>query len=227
MFKQTINLLPSEFRKVYIPFDSIKLFKTVGFSLLFVVLISVVLAYLNYSVKNKLVLAEQQNKQSKIALDEFQANNAKISLDDTIVIRIEKYEEMLRQRQAFLKRLNGENFGNTNGFSEYLLALGRQKFNNIWIETLQIEGEASAFGIKGKAVTPTDITLFLTKLQQEPAMDGIVFENLKIKRQPTEKGDFVGFEISYGSFTGFDDANSRPALNAALAKANLPSINMK
>ena len=221
MFEQTLNLLPPEYKKVHIPFDSGKVIKIVVASFSLIALIGAGLGISEYSLRQELAVTQEAHQASKMALDQFKAMNTKKALDETIAVRIEKYEEMLRQRQTFLKRLNDENFGNTRGFSEYLLAMARQKFPNIWIEELVIQGEASAFGIKGKAVSPTDITFFLTSLQKEPALDGITFDDLTLSRQPDPKGDFVSFNISYGAFSGFASTTSS-ALNFALADAYLP-----
>lgn len=202
MFEQTLNLLPQKYRKVHVPFGYKKVIAVTLGSTGVALLSLGFVGFLEYRANQELEQYTQQQQAANLALDEFRAQNSRESLDETIAVRIQKYEDLLRLRQNFLKRINGENFGNTRGFSEYLLALARQKFPEIWIEELVIQGDAKAFGLKGKAVNPTHITELLKSLQAEPAMNGIVFDDLTLTREIHPKGDFVSFSISYGDFSG-------------------------
>lgn len=225
MFDQSLNLLPQRFRKVHVAFDAYKIIAVISVSIVLTLAVSGGIAFTNYQLNQELLAAEEETKAINQKIQDFKAKNSKNTLDETIAVRINKYEKMLRQRQTFLQKLNGENFGNTEGFSEYLLALARKKLPNIWIEELAIQGDAKAFGIKGKAVLPTDITVYLQSLQEEPAMDGIVFEDLNLARESHPKGNFVLFSISYGTFSG--GAGFDTGLSKALANAGLPNVSRR
>lgn len=198
MVDQQIDLLPKKYRKVIIKFGHEKVFAVGGLSLVLVVVACALVAYMDALLSTEVEFARGQNQEIALVLDEYRTNNSKKVLDETTAVRIQKYEGLLRQRQHFLQKLDGEAFGNTRGFSEYLLALSRQKFPNIWIENLVIGGNGEAFRIQGKSVSPADITVYLKSLQNEPAMNGIVFDDLELKREPHPKGDFVTFTVSYG-----------------------------
>jgi len=222
MAEQILNLLPHKFRKVHVPFDHRQIIAAIVGT--FVVIGTGVagLAFFDARLDTQLSAAQDHNTQMVQAVDEFKANNSKKTLDETMAVRISKYEDTLRQRQNFLKKLNGESFGNTRGFTEYLLALSRQKFPDIWIEELLIVGEARIFSMKGKAVQPTDIPLYLQSLQSEPAMRGIIFDDLTLDRQKQPEGDFVSFSISFGGTGGLGLGNNK--VSRILSDLNVPEF---
>lgn len=208
MPEQRIDLLPKKYRKVVIQFGHQKVLMLTGLSTLLVCAISGFVAYLDVQLAREIEFARGQGSEIALVLDEYRTNNSKKVLDETIAVRIQKYENLLRQRQHFLRKLDGESFGNTQGFSEYLLALSRQKFPNIWIEDLIISGNGEGFSIKGKSVSPADITVYLKSLQDEPAMNGIIFDNLELSREAHPKGDFITFTVSYGDVKSIQDTGS-------------------
>ena len=95
----------------------------------------------------------------------------------------------LAEAQAQLKALHdvegvlqGGALGNTNGYAEYFRAFARQNVSGLWLTGLNIVGAGKNIGVQGRAMQPTMIPNYISRLTAEQIMRGKTFANLRIDR---------------------------------------------
>jgi len=211
--------MPSQYKKVVIPFSLKTIILLNCASIGVIALMSGILFYSQHSYDNKLSAKQDAFALKVQAINDFSANNMKPSLDKTLALRVSRYETVLHNRQKFFDKMNSESFGFTTGFSEYLQAFSRQNFPQIWLDSVSIKGGSEAMTITGLAVNSYDIPAYLEKLQAEPIFNGILFDNLTLDRQKLDKGDFIKFRLNYGDIQGGATASRRNNSNRPLASS--------
>jgi hypothetical protein len=90
----------------------------------------------------------------------------------------------LHRIAAVLER--GE-LGNTEGYSEYLRALARQRVDGVWLTGLAIGAAGSEVNVRGRALDASLIPGYLAQLTREPVLQGKAFGSMQITRaQPLQ-----------------------------------------
>ncbi|MFZ5555175.1 MAG: PilN domain-containing protein [Pseudomonadota bacterium] len=118
---------------------------------------------------------------------------------------IKSAETRLRQYREAVSVLKSGDFGNTEGYSEFLRALARQSVGGLWLTGFAIEGKGSAVALAGCATRAELVPVYLQRLNAEPAMNGVRFSGLEISQpKGTDPGkDAVPFlEFSLRSAGG-------------------------
>lgn len=99
----------------------------------------------------------------------------------------------LRQVSGVLER--GE-FGNTQGYSAYFKALARQHVEGLWLTSVAIMDAGNQIAVRGRALDPALLPVYLGKLKHEPVMQGKVFGSLQIAQAaPVKSVDKDGKEF--------------------------------
>jgi hypothetical protein len=78
--------------------------------------------------------------------------------------------------------LQGGALGNTSGYAEYFRAFARQNVSGLWLTGLTIVGAGNDIGVQGRAMQPTMIPSYVSRLTAEKVMHGKTFASLKIDR---------------------------------------------
>lgn len=90
----------------------------------------------------------------------------------------------LHRIAAVLER--GE-LGNTEGYSEYLRALARQRVDGVWLTGLAIGGAGSDVSVRGRALDASLIPGYLAQLTREKVLQGKAFGSMQITQaQPVQ-----------------------------------------
>lgn len=93
--------------------------------------------------------------------------------------------ESLRRRE-FMQRqlrdvLNGTASSASLGYSDFLMALGRQSQGGVWITGLKVKGDGADVELKGRMTNPAALPLYLRKLEQEDRFKGRRFAQLELR----------------------------------------------
>lgn len=72
--------------------------------------------------------------------------------------------------------------GDRAGYAEYFRAFARQNVNGLWLTGLTIEGAGNGIALQGKAMQPTLIPSYITRLTSEKVLRGRTFASLQIAR---------------------------------------------
>ena len=98
----------------------------------------------------------------------------------------------LRHVSGVLQR--GE-LGDTNGFAGYFQAFARQAVPGLWLTGVSIEGKD--IGLKGRTLDPALVPGYITRLTQEPLLQGKSFASLQIgQAAPISTTDAQGKQAS-------------------------------
>jgi len=103
--------------------------------------------------------------------------------------RREELEQELRRlnatlldQQRLIQVLRDEPLGNTDGFSPYLAALGRQRTTELWLTELAINGGSGAIELAGRSTRPELVPEYLQRLGRETQLVGQLFDRFEIER---------------------------------------------
>jgi hypothetical protein len=84
----------------------------------------------------------------------------------------------------------------TTGFAARLEALGRRQLDGVWLHSIVLGSGEGRLAMRGAAVDPRLIPIYLAALAEEHALDGVRFDTLAIRRaKPDEAPAQLLFEI--------------------------------
>jgi MSHA biogenesis protein MshI len=107
---------------------------------------------------------------------------------------LQRLNAQLVTQQRLIDVLRDQPLGDTNGFSGYLAALGRQHTSQLWLTDFAINGGANALELGGRSLRAELVPEYLQRLGREPAMSGQRFDRLEIERD--EQSGEVKFRVS-------------------------------
>ena len=116
----------------------------------------------------------------------------------------------LRERVRGL--LNRGIFANTQGFSGYFTAFGRQHVPGVWLTSMQITGAADELMLSGRSQVPELVPRYLQRLSQEKQLAGIEFQSFQMNR-PKDHARYVEFTVRTGTSAAgrHHDGDTAPA----------------
>lgn len=129
---------------------------------------------------NKGLLAEQ-NKLANLNAD-ISRQHAGLTLEQ----EIKKLSDELIAQREIINTLKSGVIGNTQGYSQYMLAYARQIVSGLWLTGFSIEGDATQMSISGAALTPELVPGFIMRLNHETVMRGKTFTALQMQLPKVE-----------------------------------------
>ena len=178
---QQINLFNPIFLKQEKHFSALTMAQGLGIILLASLLLT---AYASFqlaklqndraSVGNQLQLA--QNQLAKVT-----AAYATKQKDPGLDAKVQRKQAEVQSLQQVSDLLEKGQFGNTSGYADYMTAFARQIGNGIWLTGFTIQGAGSDIAIKGNALRPELVPLYLSRLKTEPVMQGASFSTLEMQ----------------------------------------------
>lgn len=85
-------------------------------------------------------------------------------------------------KQRLIQALFGRSIGNTSGFSAYLEGLARRRAQGMWLTGISFKDGAANMTIKGSALRPELVPVFIQQLSREKPFSGIEFRNFFMER---------------------------------------------
>lgn len=117
-----------------------------------------------------------------------------------------KQAESAASAQAeILETLKSGVLGNTEGYSEYLIAFARQSMSGLWLTGFVIKGDGVDMSLSGAALNPQLVPSYIRRLGKEPVMQGRTFSSLRIQLPPpasAQPGGYVEFQMQSGEMRG-------------------------
>jgi hypothetical protein len=203
---QQINLYNPLFLKQEKHFSARTMLQAVG-------LIALGLAALYVYALVETRAAQRAADQQRIQLDTQQEQMAKLAtkiaaqtVSRALEAQIARAEEEVKARRTTLEVLGTGELGNTNGFSDFLAAFGRQALPGVWLTGFTIADSGNELVVLGRALRPELVPAYLRGLNQEPMMRGRRITQMKLSarsaaRAPAgveqkEPERFVEFELT-------------------------------
>jgi hypothetical protein len=186
---QQINLFNPIFLKQKKVFSSIAMAEALG------LLLAGALALAWYGQRNVAALQRDASAGAQ-QLVRKQARLAKVSAEFAPRQRNRELEAELAQAEAELGAMRGVSgvlergeLGNTEGYAEYFRALARQNLRGLWLTGVSIGAAGHEIGVKGRALDPTLVPAYLSRLAHERIMQGKTFGSLQIGQAEPNKND--------------------------------------
>lgn len=134
---------------------------------------------------------------------------------------VARVEAEVKARRALLGSLQGGELGNTEGFSQYFAAFGRNPMHGVWLTGFSVGDSGNELKIRGRVLHPDLVPAYLKALNVEDVMRGRQVTDLKLvardeslaRRGAATAGAVTGPE----RFVEFD--LSAPLKNAEAASA--------
>ena len=186
---QQINLFNPIFRKQKKYFSANTMAQALG--LIFAGAMLVV-AYAHYQSRHQLTQSHMAALQLKATQAQLTQLNAEFGIrqkSKALEEKIQKTEAENRALQQVFETLEKGEFGNTQGYSEYLRAFSRQIANGIWLTGFNIQGAGAEIGLQGRTLRPELVPAYIKRLGQEAVMQGKSFATLEMQVPRVEPGN--------------------------------------
>ena len=95
---------------------------------------------------------------------------------------ISRVEGMIKAQQDVVSILEGGNFGNSQGYSRFLIAFARQRTSGLWLTGFTVNGTGEELSIRGRVLRADLVAQYIRQLSQEAAMRGHVIAELNLTR---------------------------------------------
>lgn len=100
--------------------------------------------------------------------------------DPTLAAQLAEAQQQHASLQHVAQVIERGDLGNTHGYAEYFRALARQSVDGLWLTGVSIGGAGRDIGVQGRALDPAMVPGFLTRLRNEPVMQGKAVGSLQI-----------------------------------------------
>lgn len=138
----------------------------------------------------------------------FQANEMEASVellrqkvkrivrDEQLVATNKKLKRQLSQRQSLVQLLSSSISRGNSGFSDLLVALGKQRMASLWLTRIYFGDSGARVGLEGVSTKADDLPVYLKRLRNEPAFIGRNFDVFELN----QKKGLMHFVLSSGEF---------------------------
>lgn len=100
--------------------------------------------------------------------------------DPALATRLAEAERQHAALQHVAKVIERGELGDTQGYADYFRALARQNVDGLWLTGVSIGGAGRELGVQGRALDAAMVPGFLTRLRNEPVMQGKAVGSLQI-----------------------------------------------
>lgn len=178
---QQINLFNPIFLKQKKYFSAITMVQSLGLILLGCAML-VVYANSQLSIRTNEAAATAaqllKTREQLISVSvEFGPHQKNQALDDDI----KKTDADIQSVQRVFDALQSGDFGDTKGYSAYFRAFSRQIIDGLWLTGIGIYGAGHDINLRGRALNPELVPVYLTRLKREPEMEGKSFSTLEMQ----------------------------------------------
>jgi len=127
----------------------------------------------------------QHDAQSRLKASELKQAELQQQLALLTVPPVVKQLEQLRQRETIQRQmrdvLKGAGAQASTGYSDYLMALGRQAQAQLWITGLLVEGDGRNLELRGRTTDPANLPPYLARLHEEERFKGRRFAQVELQ----------------------------------------------
>ena len=114
--------------------------------------------------------------------------------DSQLAKRVEQLRQQVQLKQIVVTRLADRSEGNTQGYSEYLEGLARQRLPQLWLTRIAIRQGGQQLELDGSTLQPDQVPLLLQRLADEKAFNGAEFKYFTMDR-PEKQPHQVDFSL--------------------------------
>jgi hypothetical protein len=183
---QNINLFNAAFSKPKRALSFAMLVKCLGLTLVVLLALQFYLLYAVSGLTGKLRSVEGSLKEQR-AHAETQTGTASARKPDAQVeAEIAQLEVELKQAQEAIGALRGGEFGDEQGFAEYLRAFSRQSVDGLWLTGFVITASGE-LELRGRVLRPDLVPSYIQRLSREEVFAGRSFARFEMSRPEGER----------------------------------------
>ncbi len=130
--------------------------------------------------KDTLEMAKMSQVQQKV--DQLRGLSNDKSKTQIYEAQLKEVESALNNHARINEILRGSDFGNTQGYSAYLVAFAKQIPEGVWLTGFSLEGSGMEISLTGRTLVPESLPLFVSHLKHEKIMQGKTFSKLEMQR---------------------------------------------
>jgi hypothetical protein len=217
---QQINLFNPIFLKKKRYFSAVTMAQALG---LICVGTAVLSAYTNFRLSQ--LGKEAQTTTAQLAAVQAQVNKVDAQYGSrekskSLEEEVQKAEADVKAMQQVFAVMEKGDFGNTQGYGEYMRAFGRQILSGVWLTGFSIYGAGSDISLQGRALKPDLVAAYITRLKREPILQGKSFSALDIHAPqaiPSAKADSItGKHQSAAGYVSFSLRSSGTAADQSV-----------
>lgn len=189
---QQINLFNPILLRQKKYFSALAMLQALGLVVLGALLIAAYAAYRSSTLQDEVDRTSSQLRQAQAQQIRVNAEFGPRAPNALLADELKKSSADVNSlRQVFDILQTGE-FGNTDGYSEYLRAFSRQITDGLWLTGFAIYGAGNEIALQGRAVQPDLVPLYVSRLTHEPVMRGKSFSELTMQQPKAEVNPAAG-----------------------------------
>lgn len=178
---QQINLFNPIFLKQKKFFSALALAQIFGMVLFGAVLLALYATYQAAELKRNAELVTAQLRIAEAQVTRVRAEAVAPVRDKALEEKLARLEAEIKGRQQIVEILQKSDFGNTKGYSAYLVAFARQIPTGVWLTGFDIHAGGSEIGLQGRTLKPEGVPQYVNQLKLESVMQGKSFATLEMQ----------------------------------------------
>lgn len=211
-----INLFNPIFLKTKKVFSAVALIQAFGLVMLGAILMLMYAAYQSKALSKSAesVTTQLRTVEGQVAKLRAMAvpPGANVALENALV----KLEADIKNRQKIATILQKSDFGNTKGYSAYMVAFARQIPTGLWLTGFDITGGGNEIALQGRSLKPELVPTYVSQLKLEAIMQGKSFSALQMQlpqivNVATQGKADSGKKLEYAPYVEFDLRSSDSA----------------
>jgi hypothetical protein len=182
---QNINLFNAAFSKPKHALSFATLVKCVGLTLVTLLALYFYQLYAVSSLAGKLRSVQASLNDQRARAEKQPGTAGARKPDPQLEAEIAQLEVDLKQAQAAIGALRGGEFGDEQGFAEYLRAFSRQSVDGLWLTGFVISGSGE-LELRGRVLRPDLVPSYIQRLSREEVLAGRSFARFEMSRPEGE-----------------------------------------
>jgi Tfp pilus assembly protein PilN len=134
------------------------------------------------ATKTAAAAVDAEFKAATARRDKLTAEATQQKPDAALEKEVADLDMILRSRQEIVETLRSGAIGNTQGFSEFMLAFSRQSVSGLWLTGFDVASAGNELAIQGRTMNADLVAKYLARLNQEKALNGRQFGAMRISR---------------------------------------------
>lgn len=106
---------------------------------------------------------------------------AERKVSPALAVELDKAKALLASRQEVMAVLDSGRFGNTQGFASVMTGFARQTRADLWLTGFQVTMGGEEIEIRGRALDPATLPIYMQSLSSEPVFQGRRFATLEMQ----------------------------------------------
>ena len=179
---QNINLYQPMFRRERKLFSAHTMGISIAILVAGLVLIQIV-NQLGYNrLETRLTELEQEEQQALDRLERMREELPTPTESPALQQRVERTEQQRDLRRRALELLDAGEVGRSEGFSEHLAGVARQRIDPVWLTRIHLSEGGRHIHFEGRTLNPDRVPGWVRRLADEAAYEGVTFRHMRIEQ---------------------------------------------